>query len=85
MSERCPIGLPIEETVAYAEGALSPAEQARIAAHLAECGVCRRRLAAFAETDRLLREGSPPLDDPAGRAALLARVAREARQGGHGQ
>ena len=77
MAERCTVGSPIEETVAYAEGALPPGEAALIAAHLSGCAVCRERLATFAEVDGILRATYPPPDAPERRAAILAQLAAE--------
>ena len=45
---------------------------------MAVCPGCRHRLARFLEVDRLRRDATPLRDDPAGRAALRARVQREA-------
>lgn len=75
MTPRC--DLPSEDLVAYADDELDAAGRARLDAHLLACPTCRHRLAAFHEVDRLLRAASPPLDDPAGRAALRARLALE--------
>jgi hypothetical protein len=70
--------LPGEDLVAYSDDELEAPQRALVAAHLQGCPTCRRRLAAFQQVDRLLRAASPPLDDPAGRAALVARLEREA-------
>lgn len=70
--------LPTEDLVAYADGELPAPRREFVAAHLRDCPACRQRLADFREVDRLLRAASPPLDDPAGRAALRARLAVEA-------
>lgn len=70
--------LPAEDLIAYADGELRGARKEVVEAHLAVCANCRTRLAEFRQVDRALREGSPPLDDPAARAALRARIARTA-------
>ena len=74
--------LPIEDLVAYLDGDLRGGRMELVEAHLQACPVCRRRRAQFAEVDRLLRESSPLTDDPAGRAAIAARVAGLTTTGG---
>ena len=74
--------LPIEDLVAYLDGDLRAGRKELVEAHLQACPVCRRRRARFEEIDRLLRESSPLTDDPAGRAAIAARVARLAGTSG---
>ena len=66
------------DLVAYEDNDPADAARvARIAAHLVACPACRQRLADFAEVGRLLRERYPLKDDPAARAAILARIAEE--------
>ena len=74
--------LPIEDLVAYLDGELRGGRQELVEAHLQACPDCRRRRARFEEVDRLLRESSPLTDDPAGRAAIAARVARQSGASG---
>jgi anti-sigma factor RsiW len=64
-----------EDLVAYVDGDLPADRRAELAAHLRACGRCRGRLEAFPEAARVLREASPPVDDPAGRAAIGAEAA----------
>ncbi len=40
------------------------------------CAPCQKRIAAWAETDRILREGITPIDDPPVRDAIRARLAQ---------
>jgi anti-sigma factor RsiW len=63
-----------EDLVAYVDGDLPADRRAEVAAHLRACGRCRTRLEAFPEVARVLREASPPVDDPAARAAIEAEV-----------
>ena len=77
--------LPIEDLVAYLDGDLRGGRMELVEAHLQACPACRRRRAQFEEVDRLLRESSPLIDDPAGRAAIAARVARAAGTRGRAQ
>lgn len=74
------------ELIAYQEGALHGGRGEWVDAHARACAHCRRRLAAFAEADRLLAAwvaGLPDEDDPDARARLRAfaeaAVARRAR------
>ena len=73
-SDRCP--LPPEDLLAYADGELRGDHRARVEAALAASPACRRRFAALGATGRLLRDASPLADDPAGRAAVRARLER---------
>ncbi len=77
-SERC--DLPGEDLLACADGELRGARRELVEAALAAEPVCRRRLVSFQETGRLLRDGSPLVDDPTGRAAIRARLERIAGQ-----
>jgi len=61
----------VDDLEAYALGALDRADAERVAAHLAECGSCRREAASLAEIVGELAE-SVPLREP--RAALRERV-----------
>lgn len=67
--------LPSASLVAYADGTLSATERKKIEDHIHGCPSCQRALAEFAAVDTLLRDATPPLDDPAGRAAIKAQVA----------
>lgn len=67
-----------EDLVHYADGDLAGGKRELVEAHLRLCPVCRRWMADFEDTGRLLREASPPIDDPVGRAQLMARIAVEA-------
>ncbi len=68
-----PCALAGEDLVAYADGELGEDRRLQVEAHLRVCSACRRRLATFRETGLLLREKTPRIDDPAGRAAIRAR------------
>lgn len=67
-----------EDLVAYRDGDLRGARQEWVATHARLCPVCRERLAGFEETARILREAFPLVDDPVGRAKLIARLQIEA-------
>ncbi len=73
-------GVRPEELILYKDGALQGARGELAEAHLRACPLCRRWMAEFEETGRILREATPPLDDPAGRAAIRALVEQEARR-----
>ncbi|HEV3478306.1 MAG TPA: zf-HC2 domain-containing protein [Gaiellaceae bacterium] len=62
----------VELVTAYLEGALSPEEQARFEAHLAECGTCRVYLEQMRETIRLLGRVTPDDLTPEAERDLLA-------------
>jgi predicted anti-sigma-YlaC factor YlaD len=62
----------VELVTAYFEGALSPEEQARFEAHLAECGTCRVYLEQMRETIRLLGRVTPDDLTPEAERDLLA-------------
>lgn len=69
---RCDISS--ELLVAYADGYLVSALREHVELHLQTCKNCRRQLADFAEVDHLLRESSPPIDDPIARSAIHAHI-----------
>lgn len=73
-------GIRTEDLILHKDGALGGGKGELVEAHLRVCPVCRRWMADFEDTGRLLREASPPIDDPAGRARLRALVAQEARR-----
>ena len=76
--------LPIEDLVAYGDGELRNARKEIVEAHIGTCPVCRWRLAAYADVDRVVREGTLATDDAAGRAAIKARLEREQARRGAG-
>lgn len=78
-----PLGcdMSAEDLLLYVDGVLGGARGELAEAHLRACPTCRRWMADFAQAERLLRDGSPPIDDPNGRAALRARLLREAGRG----
>ena len=61
----------------FALDALSAAERAAFAAHLAECATCRADVQAFREVAGVLAHAAPAAEPPAG---LRDRVLREARR-----
>jgi len=66
---------------AFAEGALSLAEAHAVAEHVAGCGECAARLAAYAEVDALVGAAPLPMPPASLRAGLYARIgAAETRQ-----
>jgi anti-sigma factor RsiW len=67
-----PCSLPAEDLIAYGDGYLTGARRELVEAHLAVCPHCQQRVAAFADVDRVLREGTPFVDDPIGRASVEA-------------
>lgn len=75
--EMPPCDLPDDELLAYLDGELRGARKEWVEAHRAVCSSCQQRLADFAAVDCLLREGTPLVDDPAGRATLRARAEEE--------
>ncbi len=72
-SEQCRSFAP--SLAAFVSGALPPEQEQAIAAHVATCGWCAARLAAYAEVDALLREAPAPEPPPSLRAGLYARIA----------
>src|SRR5262249_32270576 len=72
-SEQCRLLAP--SLAAFAEGALPPEEAESVAAHVAGCGWCAARMAAYAEVDALVREAPSPSPPPSLRAGLYARIA----------
>lgn len=60
--------------MAYADGCLESARREHVELHLQTCKICKRQLADFAEVDLLLRENSPPIDDPIARSAIHAHI-----------
>ena len=75
-TDRC--NLPPDDLLAFADGELGGARLELVEAALATSPACRDRLAALERTGRLLRDASPLRDDPAGRAALRARLEQDA-------
>lgn len=69
--------LPVEDLVAYDEGALAGARKEKVEAHLRACPSCRDELASFASVDGVLRSATPLIDDPTGRALISARLRAE--------
>ena len=71
-----------EDVVAYLNGGLAPAEQARVTVHLEACEACRR---AVAESRAVLaalapgRPAPPPVEWARYQAELRAKVARRPR------
>lgn len=72
-SEQCRLLAP--SLAAFAEGALPPEEAESVAAHVAGCGWCAARMAAYAEVDALVRQAPSPTPPPSLRAGLYARIA----------
>lgn len=73
--------LPAEDLIAHADGYLNGGRRELVEAHLAACPHCQERMVAFREVDRRLRESSPPVDDPAGRAMIRTRLEQEGGRG----
>ena len=71
--ERC-LDVAPEEIVRYLDGELGGGRGELVAAHLKVCPICRQWRDDFAWTTRVIREASPPIDDPAARVALSARL-----------
>lgn len=69
-----------EDLVAYADGYLAGRRREIVEGHLRACPRCQDRLRGFAEVARIVQRGAPLVDDPAGRAALHARLAAEDRR-----
>lgn len=65
------------ELLAYVDGILADGQRASIAAALTASAASRERLRRLEETGRLLRAGTPPLADDAGRACLRTRLGAE--------
>ncbi len=59
----CPLDLPPTTIAAWRDGALSAAESARIAAHIAGCVACQRELAMYDSLDNALRRQPVPASD----------------------
>ena len=59
----CPLALPPTTIAAWRDGALSAAESARIAAHIAGCVACQRELAMYDSLDNALRRQPVPASD----------------------
>lgn len=74
--------VPEHELLAYADDELPPARRAPIDRHLADCPACRDRLAARRRIGRMLREATPPRDDPIERALVHAALERAAARRG---
>jgi hypothetical protein len=70
--------LPVEELVAYADGELAGRRREAVEAALRTSPACRRQVADVRAVRLLLRDGSPLIDDPVGRADTQARIAQEA-------
>ncbi|HEX6123030.1 MAG TPA: zf-HC2 domain-containing protein [Ktedonobacterales bacterium] len=75
-SEQCHAFAP--SLAAFVEGALPPEEASRIAAHVAGCGWCAQRVAAYTEVETLIRAAPRPTPPASLRAGLYARIAAEA-------
>lgn len=78
---RLACGVRSEDLILYTDGALHGGKGELVEAHLHVCPVCRQWMADFNHTGRLIREATPPIDDPAGRAAIRALIEREALRG----
>lgn len=78
---RLACGVRSEDLILYTDGALGGGKGELVEAHLHVCPVCRQWMADFNHTGRLIREATPPIDDPAGRAAIRALIEREALRG----
>lgn len=70
-------GIRPEELILFTDGALRGGRGELVEAHLRVCPICRQWLADFAETGRLLRESTPPVDSAAARARIMARLAAD--------
>lgn len=71
-------GLPDHDLLAIGDGEPAARRQGEVTPPPRDCPVCRRRLFEFRRTANVLRIGTPPRDDPAGRAAIRARLERVA-------
>jgi anti-sigma factor RsiW len=60
---------------AFADGALPPEEARSVAAHVAGCGWCAARVAAYGEVDALVRQTPAFAPPPSLRAGVYARIA----------
>lgn len=78
---RLACGLRAEDLILYKDGVLRGGKGELVAAHLGVCPVCRRWMADFEHMGRLIREASPPIDDPAARARIHTLIERETLRG----
>lgn len=69
-----------ERLIAYADNYLDRGQREILEEHLRACPRCRDRLRGFDEVARIVQRGAPLVDDPAGRAALHARLAAEGQR-----
>jgi anti-sigma factor RsiW len=72
--------IPPEDLVAYVEGILQGSQKELVDAHLQICPSCRQRLEMHLEVGRVLRAGTPQIDDPARRAVLRSRLALQSNR-----
>ncbi|HUG15872.1 MAG TPA: zf-HC2 domain-containing protein [Thermomicrobiales bacterium] len=61
--------------LAYEDDELPPSRQAAVHVHVQQCQDCRARVNALREVGRQIRADAPAIEDPAGLAALKARLA----------
>lgn len=73
--------LPAGDLIGYIDGYLSGGRRELVEAHVAVCRHCQERLAVFESVKRLIQDGTPPIDDAAGRAMIRSRLEREAGRG----